>query len=167
MTFSNLEGHSAVWNHYNSSRNIARISYDTSRGARGAVRAPPSWFMGTIIFLFFRSLSKVENLSSRKKTVIFHVYYIKIKTALYASQNCAFGGSDITHLKISPTFVLFGHVVRCFLQYLSLLSILCTSKYIYYLILHFCYQKRCENTMFLQSAIVKCIFFPGSQIQYA
>ena len=52
----------------------------------------------------------------------------------------------------------FGHVVRCFLQYLSLLSILCTSKYIYYLILHFCCQKRCENTMFLQSAIVKCIF---------
>jgi len=38
-----------------------------SRGARGAVRAPPSRFMGTIIFLFFRSLSKVENLSSRKK----------------------------------------------------------------------------------------------------
>ena len=68
------------------------------------------------------------------------------------------GGSDITHLKISPTFVHFGHVVRCFLQYLSLLSILCTSKYIYYLILHFCYQKKCENTMFLQSAILKCIF---------
>ena len=52
-----------------------------SRGARGAVRAPPSGFMGTIIFLFFRSLSMFENLSSRKKTVIFHVYYIKIKTA--------------------------------------------------------------------------------------
>jgi len=83
----------------------------------------------------------------------------KLHICIYASQNCAFGGSDITHLKISPTFVLFGHhVVRCFLQYLSLLSILCTSKYIYYLILHFCCQKRCENTMFPQSAIVKCIF---------
>ena len=54
--------------------------YD-SWGARGAVNAPPSGFMGTIVFLFFKSLSKVENLSSRKKTVIFHVYYIKIKTA--------------------------------------------------------------------------------------
>jgi len=77
---------------------------------------------------------------------------------IYASQNCAFGGSDITYLKISPTFVFFGHVMRCFLQYLSLLSILCTSKYIYYLMLHFCCQKRCENTMFRQNAIVKCIF---------
>ena len=81
----------------------------------------------------------------------------KSKPHICISKLC-FLGSDITHLKISPTFVLFGHVVRCFLQYLSLLSILCTSKYIYYLILQFCYQKRCENTMFLQSAIVKCIF---------
>ena len=108
-------------------------------------------------FLFFWSLSKVENLSSRKITVIFHVYYIKIKTAYMHLKIVLFGG-DTTYLKISPTFVLFGHVVRCFLQYLSLLSILCTSKYIYYLILHFCCQKRCENTMFLQNAVVKCIF---------
>ena len=118
---------------------------------------PPIRIHGNHNFLFFRSLSKVENLSSRKKTVIFHVYYIKIKTA-YMHLKIVLLGGDITYLKISPTFVLFGHVVRCFLQYLSLLSILCTSKYIQYLILHFCCQKRCENTMFLQSAIVKCIF---------
>jgi len=66
--------------------------------------------MGTIILLFFRSLSKVENLSSRKKTVIFHVYYIKIKTAYMHLKIVLFWGSDISYLKISPTFVLFGHV---------------------------------------------------------
>ena len=101
-------------------------------------------------FLFFWSLSKVENLSTRKITVIFHVYYIKIKTA-YMHLKIVLLGSDITHLKITPTFVLFGHVVRCFLQYLSLLSILCTSKYSLL-------SEKMWNTMFLQSAIVKCIF---------
>jgi len=106
--------------------------------------------MGTIIFLFFRSLSKVENLSSRTKTCHLPCLLHQNQNRIYPSQNSAFWGIDITHLKISPTFVLFGHIVRCSLQYHSLLSILCTSKYIYYLILHFCYQKRCENTMFFQ-----------------
>ena len=118
---------------------------------------PPIRIHGNHNFLFFRSLSKVENLSSRKKCHLPCLLH-QNQNRIYPSQNCASGGSDITHLKISPTFVPFGHVMRCFLQHLSLLSILCTSKYIYYLILHFCYQKRCENTMFLQSAIVECVF---------
>jgi len=89
---------------------------------------------------FFCSLGPCRRLKTclQEKTVIFHVYYIKIKTAYMHLKNCAFlGGSDIAYLKISPTFVLFGHVMRCFLQQLSLLSILCTSKCIHYLILYF------------------------------
>jgi len=130
-----------------------------SCGARGAVHAPPQDSWGPY-FLFFRFLSKVENLSLRKKMSSSMFTTLKSKTHKCISKLCFIGGGegDITYLKISPTFVLFGHVVRCFLQYLSLVSILCTSKYIYYLILHLCCQKRCKNTMFLQNAIAKCIF---------
>ena len=45
---------------------------------------------------------------------------MKIKTTYMHVKIVPFWGSDITHLKISPTFVLFGHVMRCFLQYLSI-----------------------------------------------
>jgi len=113
--------------------------------------------MGTIIFCSLGPCQRLKTCPQEKNCHLRCLLH-QNQNRIYASQNCAFWGSDITHLIISPTFVLFGHVVRCFLQYLSLLSILCTSKYIYYLILHFCCQKRCENTMFLQSTIVKCIF---------
>jgi len=109
---------------------------------------------------FFCSLGPCRRLKTcpqEKKTVIFHVYYIKIKATYIHLKIVLLGEWHNTPENIAH-YRPFGHVVRCFLQYLSLLSILCTSKYIYYLILHFCCQKRCENTMFLQSAIVKCIF---------
>ena len=68
--------------------------YD-SWGARGAVNASPSGFMGTIIFLFFKSLSKVETCPQEKNCHLSCLLH-QNQNRIYASQNCAFWRSGIT-----------------------------------------------------------------------
>jgi len=65
--------------------------FHTSWGAQGAVRAPPSGFTGTIIFLFFKFLSKVENLSSRKKLSSSMFTTSKSKPHICISKLCLWG----------------------------------------------------------------------------